>query len=161
MPFKDPEKRRAYGRTWIKRNAERAREAMRRWRRNHRAEHNAETRARYALDPGRFQRMVDASPNRSAVRRAAIQRRRVRSLGLGSFTAAEWTALVEAYRDRCAYCGAASPLQADHRVPIALGGSGTIDNILPACRRCNARKHVMTEEEFRARLEQERRDLES
>jgi 5-methylcytosine-specific restriction endonuclease McrA len=32
------------------------------------------------------------------------------------------------------------------------GGTNFIDNILPACRGCNARKHTMTEEEFRARL---------
>jgi len=162
VPYKDPEKRRAYGRAWIKANPERARAAMRRWRRNHRPEHNAQTRARYARDPVGFQRMVDASPNREAVRRAAIQRRRVRIAGLESFTAAEWIALVLAHGGRCAYCGGPGPLQADHRVPIARGGSGTIDNILPACARCNARKHLMTEEEFRARLADEaRRDLQS
>jgi 5-methylcytosine-specific restriction endonuclease McrA len=37
-------------------------------------------------------------------------------------------------------------------VPLARGGTNFIDNILPACRGCNARKHTMTEEEFRARL---------
>lgn len=37
-------------------------------------------------------------------------------------------------------------------MPLARGGSNSIDNILPACGRCNRRKHLMTEEEFRARL---------
>lgn len=48
------------------------------------------------------------------------------------------------------------PLQVDHRIPLARGGSNSIDNILPACGRCNRRKHLMTEAEFRARLAAER-----
>jgi 5-methylcytosine-specific restriction endonuclease McrA len=153
MPYSDPERRRAYGRAWMKANPERARAAMRRWRARHPDAHAAQTRARYARDPKRFQARTDASPNRPAVRRAMHQRRRARVLGAGpSFTAAEWTALVETHGGRCAYCGLARPLHADHRVPLERGGSSDIANILPACARCNLRKHLMTEDEFRARL---------
>jgi hypothetical protein len=35
---------------------------------------------------------------------------------------------------------------------LARGGTNYIENILPACRRCNTRKRLLTEEEFRARL---------
>jgi 5-methylcytosine-specific restriction endonuclease McrA len=157
MPFADPEKRRAYGRDWMKRNPERAREAMRRWRERHPDIHAAETRARYARDPKRFQERTDASPNRPAVRRAMHERRRARAVGAGpSFTAAEWTELVEAHGNRCAYDGAPGPLHADHRLPLKRGGTNVIENILPACARCNLRKHLMTEEEFRVRLAAER-----
>jgi hypothetical protein len=34
----------------------------------------------------------------------------------------------------------------DHRIPLGRGGSNLIANILPACRRCNRRKHLMGEE---------------
>jgi len=54
--------------------------------------------------------------------------------------------------------GETAPLQADHRIPLARGGTSTIDNIAPACARCNARKHLMTEDEFRARPASERSD---
>jgi 5-methylcytosine-specific restriction endonuclease McrA len=50
-------------------------------------------------------------------------------------------------------------LEPDHRVPLARGGANSIENILPACPRCNQRKALLTEGEFRARLEQEKRDL--
>jgi 5-methylcytosine-specific restriction endonuclease McrA len=157
MPYADPEKRRAYGRDWMKRNPEKARAAMRRWRVRHPEVHAARTRARYARDPKLFQERTDASPNRPAVRRAMHQRRRARLLGAGPhFTAAEWTALVEAYENRCAYDDAPAPLHADHRLPLERGGTNEIANILPACVRCNLRKHLMTEEEFRARLAAER-----
>jgi 5-methylcytosine-specific restriction endonuclease McrA len=159
MPYADPEKRRAYGRDWIRRNPEKAREAMRRWRARHRELHAARTRARYARDPKRFQERIDASPNRRAVRRAMWQRRRARLLGAGpSFAAAEWIGLVQAHDGRCAYCGKLRPLHADHRVPLERGGKNEIANILPACAPCNLRKHLMTEDEFRARLAAERDD---
>src|SRR5213594_1155046 len=104
MPYADPEKRRAYGRKWMKRNPDKARAAMRRWRQRHPDAHAAQSRALYARDPKRFQARTDASPNRPSVRRAMHERRRARALGAGpSFTAAEWTALVEAYGNRCAY----------------------------------------------------------
>ncbi len=157
MPYADPEKRREYGREWMKRNPDKARAAMRRWRQRHPDAHAAQSRALYARDPKRFQERTDASPNRPSVRRAMHERRRARALGAGpSFTAVEWTALVEAYGNRCAYDGAPGPLHADHRVPLARGGTNEIQNILPACARCNLRKHLMTDEEFRARLALER-----
>ena len=81
------------------------------------------------------------------------QLRRARLAGAGGkYTAREWADLVLRYEGRCAYCGAEGPLQPDHRVPLALGGSNLIDNIIPACGRCNRRKHVMSEAEFRTRL---------
>ena len=157
MPYKDPEERRAYGREWIRNNAERAREAMRRWRKNHPEEHAAQSRARYAHDPAKIKRIIESSPNRAAVRRAMHSRRRDRVRGLPSFTAAEWQALVAEYAGRCAYCGADGPLQVEHRLPLSAGGSNTIDNILPACSACNLRKARVTDTVFRARLESESR----
>ncbi|MEK6226560.1 MAG: HNH endonuclease signature motif containing protein [Chloroflexota bacterium] len=69
---------------------------------------------------------------------------------------AEWRALVELCDGCCAYCGERAPLEIDHRVPLARGGTDSIDNILPACGPCNRRKHAMSEEEFRARLAAEK-----
>lgn len=156
MPYSDPEQRRAYGRQWMQRNPDKAREAMRRWRQQHPDEHRAELRAYYARDPERRQRQIDASPNRKAVRTASKHRRRERAAGGPSFTYKEWLALVTQHSGRCAYCGAAGPLQVDHKTPLARGGSNEVGNILPACGPCNQRKHTMTEAEFRARLASEK-----
>jgi 5-methylcytosine-specific restriction endonuclease McrA len=55
-------------------------------------------------------------------------------------SAEQWTALVAAWGG-CAYCGATgAPLQRDCVQPIAWGGRYTLDNIVPACRSCNASK---------------------
>jgi len=44
----------------------------------------------------------------------------------------------------------------DHRIPLSRGGRHEIENITPACKPCNSRKHTRTEEEFRALLRRER-----
>jgi 5-methylcytosine-specific restriction endonuclease McrA len=52
----------------------------------------------------------------------------------------QWAAQVAAWGG-CAYCGAIDvPLQRDCVQPIAWGGRYTIDNVVPACRSCNASK---------------------
>jgi 5-methylcytosine-specific restriction endonuclease McrA len=55
-------------------------------------------------------------------------------------TAAQWTALQAAWQG-CAYCGSAdAALQKDCVLPISRGGRYTLENVVPACRSCNASK---------------------
>jgi 5-methylcytosine-specific restriction endonuclease McrA len=55
-------------------------------------------------------------------------------------TTAEWAALRNAWGG-CAYCGARTDdLQRDCVLPISRGGRYTLDNVVPACRSCNASK---------------------
>lgn len=158
VAYKDPERQRAYAREWMKRNAEKAREAMRRWRARN-PELLRERRRKYRVAARqRDGAMLNAQraaylASHPEVRRAKEQAYRARKLAAaGSFTGAEWLALVARWGNVCAYRGEPGPLEPDHRVPLARGGTSFINNILPACRGCNARKHTMTEEEFRARL---------
>ena len=54
-----------------------------------------------------------------------------------------WDMIKAAFRDRCAYCGADDqPLTQDHILAFAEGGETTLQNIVPACQRCNSRKGV-------------------
>lgn len=157
MPYKDPERRREYGREWMERNAGKAREGMRRWRARHPEQKKQQHAEYYRLNRLAILSKVSVYARvHPEVGRAKHHRRRARQLGGGgSFTAREWLALVEAFGGRCAYCGAAGPVTVDHRVPVHRGGSSWIENILPACRVCNQRKFTMTEEEFRERLRRE------
>lgn len=50
---------------------------------------------------------------------------------------------------QCVYCGADAS-HVDHKTPLSRGGTDAIDNLVPACMRCNIRKGVMTFEEFTA-----------
>lgn len=82
----------------------------------------------------------------------------------------QWGALQAAWGG-CAYCGeAGGPLQRDCVLPLSRGGRYTLDNIVPACRSCNASKcnHEVTgwmrrkkldERGFLMRLGEVHRDL--
>lgn len=159
MPYKDPERRRAYGRAWMKRNLDKAREAMRRWRELNREADRAGRRALYARNrEAMLAREIAYRRAHPEVAIAKRHRRRAREVAAGgSFTASEWRELLRLHWHRCAYCGSEGPLHADHRVPLARGGTNFISNILPTCATCNQRKFLSTEEEFRSRLRRERR----
>lgn len=75
-------------------------------------------------------------------RRARAARRRARRVAASGsdLTDAEWFRILDAWA-RCAYCGADGvALQKDCVLPISRGGRYTIDNVVPACRSCNASK---------------------
>lgn len=55
-------------------------------------------------------------------------------------TGAQWQLILDAWA-RCAYCSADGvALQRDCVLPISRGGRYSIDNVVPACRSCNASK---------------------
>jgi 5-methylcytosine-specific restriction endonuclease McrA len=78
--------------------------------------------------------------NRSRRARAARKRKRRMDRVAHDLSAEQWTALREAWGG-CAYCGAADvALQRDCVLALSRGGRYTLDNIVPACRSCNASK---------------------
>ena len=75
-------------------------------------------------------------------RKARAARRRARRVAASGsdLTQAEWFRILELWA-ACAYCGAdGAALQKDCVLPISRGGRYTIDNVVPACRSCNASK---------------------
>jgi 5-methylcytosine-specific restriction endonuclease McrA len=96
---------------WREQHPERVRELTRRWRREH--------------------------PEQCAW---AHRQREAQKRGGGTYSREEWLALLKSHEGKCAKCGATEDITADHIVPLALGGSNTIDNIQPLCRSCNSRK---------------------
>ncbi len=79
--------------------------------------------------------------NRSRQARAARKRKRRMERVEHDLSDAQWVALKQAWGG-CAYCGAADDgtLQRDCVQALSRGGRYTLDNIVPACRSCNASK---------------------
>ena len=81
----------------------------------------------------------------SQTRRARAARKRKRRVDAADndLTSAQWEAILEAWAG-CAYCGgqasADASLQRDCVLPISRGGRYTAENVVPACRSCNASK---------------------
>ncbi|NTV39379.1 MAG: HNH endonuclease [Demequinaceae bacterium] len=75
--------------------------------------------------------------------RAARKRKRRVDAADNDLTPAQWEAILDAWGG-CAYCGAqasaAAALQRDCVLPISRGGRYTLENVVPACRSCNASK---------------------
>lgn len=134
------EKNRRKSKAWRLANPERHRANMFAWLAKNAERRRAQTLAWQAANPQRAEE----------IRRGAERRRRARKLGAeGSHTEAEWLAVVELYGGRCAYC-AKKPkrLTRDHVIPLSRGGTDHIDNVVPACSKCNIRKRAMTLEEY-------------
>ncbi|WP_231263299.1 HNH endonuclease [Nocardioides alpinus] len=72
--------------------------------------------------------------------RAARKRKRRMDGVEHDLTADQWTALLAAWNG-CAYCGTDDgALQRDCVLAISRGGRYTLENVVPACRSCNASK---------------------
>jgi len=69
----------------------------------------------------------------------------------GSHTLAQWIEKVESCEWKCFYCQSiltAATLTKDHVIPFKRGGRDDIDNVVPACLKCNCSKSAMTGDEF-------------
>src|SRR5437879_13318645 len=131
----------------MKRNPEKARAAMRRWRATHRLEHRTAADEWDAAHPeSASARRNRYRQNHPEVRRVIWQLRRARLAGPpGKYTAQEWKDLVERSGGRCTHCDESGSLQPDQRIPLAHGGTKLIENIWPACAPATPRKQHMTE----------------
>lgn len=102
---------------------------------------------KYATDPGYRSRVNRQGREylKTPRGRAISARKNARRWGLiesmALFTAREWDEMLQAWGNRCAYCGlTAEKLTRDHVVALHLGGKHDSLNIVPACQRCNTKK---------------------
>ncbi len=74
----------------------------------------------------------------------------------GSFILEEWSSKLKEYDYRCAYCGCelgSGMITIDHQIPLSRGGTNFIDNLVPACKSCNSKKHTKTADEYLLELQ--------
>lgn len=110
------------------------------------------SRNAYAQDPEReiakARRHQKKHPEAHRERKRASDRRRHGQKVAGpGVSVKQYRAIREAYGGLCAYCGEAADTM-DHVIPLSRGGEHSPDNLVPACRDCNFRKHTKTGEEF-------------
>lgn len=94
-------------------------------------------------EKARESRRKNYEKNRDSFRERAHRRRA--GINGESFTKEQFAELVEQFNGCCAYCLAPDDnLTADHMRPISKGGGNEIENIVPACQKCNGQKHSRT-----------------
>lgn len=60
---------------------------------------------------------------------------------ISTFSPQSWQQCLTHFNHQCAYCGSTESLEQEHVIPVSRGGHYTPDNIIPACRSCNASKN--------------------
>lgn len=81
----------------------------------------------------------------------AARRARRRTTDHGCVTASSIAAIGRLYGNLCAYCPTGRFEEIDHVVPLSRGGVHCVQNLAPACQRCNRSKHNLTILEFLSR----------
>ena len=127
---------------WQKLNPEKMSVHSAAWRKSNPDKVSAYTSAWYKTNVEHVSHMnaawKKANPDKVKAQR---HRRRSRKTGAGgSYTQAEVNTLVVLCNWVCGYCGERSYQHLDHVVPVASGGSSSIDNMLPTCSGCNLSK---------------------
>ena len=118
------------------------------WREANRDRFNAQARAARAANPekarARYKKWQSTKDGRAA--KARLQReRRARLRGSnGRHSVVDLVEILSAQRGRCAYCRVkvGDEYEADHIIPLALGGSNSRRNIQIVCPPCNRRKRT-------------------
>lgn len=92
----------------------------------------------------KYREYLKTEKGKAKNQRAQSKRRAIIKTIINTLTFDEWHNILKQYKFRCAYCGKEFDLfdipERDHIVPISKGGNNTKENVVPACRSCNARK---------------------
>lgn len=159
-----------YNRKWREDNPEYHSEYNRKWREDnpeayleysakYRVENREAVRASYAAweakNPRHAQEWAERNPERA---RETVRRRRARLRNVPTFevTEKDIRRLLSRHGRRCAYCSEVlgDSYHMDHVVPVSVGGSNGIGNLVPACASCNVSKSnwFLSEWRYRERL---------
>ena len=80
------------------------------------------------------------SCSRRELQRVHAQNLRAKKAGLpGTLTLPDWLATLKSFDYKCAYCQTANFTLLEHYIPIPYEGT-TVENCVPGCRSCNAKK---------------------
>lgn len=91
----------------------------------------------------------EADPLWNRIHRGAVRARKA-GCEVIPFTSDELLAYWESNgiaADKCVYCGGEFE-HTDHAIPLSRGGSHSVDNVVPACSKCNKAKGNRTAEEY-------------
>ena len=119
-----------YFKQWRKNNSE----YIKKWRYDNKEYHNVYQIKWRKTEKGK------ANQQRGSTKRRA----KIKDI-INTLTSQEWLDILEKYNYRCAYCGVEFNCELlpekDHVIPISKGGHNVKENVVPACRSCNAKKY--------------------
>lgn len=144
----NPEYGKEQSRKWRAKNPEHSKEYQIKWQKENRKHINEMCKQRRKDNP-KYEKKYSRRWRKTKKGKASGQRRhttrRVREREIiNTLTSGEWLDILKEYDYKCAYCGCGFDEnilpERDHIIPISKGGHNTKDNVVPACRSCNAKK---------------------
>ena len=160
MGYDDPQKERKYQREWREKNKEKLRkyykrynkinkeevaEYQKQYQREHKDKVKQQNKTWYGDHPEKRKEYTDRFKEKMAKRAEE-----------GFKPLYKREKIYIKYRGKCAYCGASiefrEGFEIDHLKPKSRGGTNDIDNLMPACERCNQLKYNSDIEEFRDKI---------
>ena len=117
-----------------------------RWQKDNPEKANGYTRKWAKNNPVYHRKWLKTEKGKANNQRGSFKRRTRKREIINTLTAEEWLNILKQHNFRCAYCGKNlftlfTRPERDHIIPINKGGNNTKENIVPACRGCNAKKH--------------------
>lgn len=80
-------------------------------------------------------------PVRNEWTKVSNQNTRAQKYGMpATLNIKQWLAVIEHFKNKCSYCNINDYTDMEHYIPIEIAGT-TVNNCLPACGRCNSKKH--------------------
>lgn len=121
-----------------RKNPDRTKQYCRQWRAANRERKNASERARRLKNWERTSQLT----------RITKAKRRDRIAG-ARYQLRDWQAMCDWFGDACLCCHSSAPITVDHVIPLARGGTNTIENLQPLCDKCNKSKGARRATDYR------------
>lgn len=111
------------------------------------SERRSEINKRYYDNKGReYAKRYQASERGRIIKQVVANNRRKAVTDGERITASQWNDILNAHNHTCAYClepfTRDNPATIDHVRPLSKGGRHRVQNIVPACKHCNCKKHT-------------------
>jgi len=134
---------------WNKNNEERIKEYKKQWNKDNEERILKKRKERYKNNKEEILKQSreyqKTEKGKATKQRAKYKRRTILKNVINTLTSEEWLDILKEYNYKCVYCGCDFdednlPTR-DHIIPLSRGGHNIKENIIPACRSCNSKKH--------------------
>lgn len=130
-----------FNKKYLAENKEKHKQVVAKWKEEHKEhirQYRKENRERDRLKENEWRK----SERGKKLSRVSVNAYKSRKRALiNTFTAKEWDECIKYFNDECAYCGCKPEvIEQEHFIPVNKNGAFVKENIITACRSCNASK---------------------
>lgn len=135
-----------YQKKWRKENSEICKRIDKKYNKTEKGKINQQKKYKRMQEKGWYKKWQKTEKGKANNQRGRITRQARERKIINTLTAQEWLDILKQHNFKCVYCGRDlfdlfTRPERDHVIPISRGGNNTKENVVPACRNCNAKKY--------------------